>query len=118
MYKVICDRCKNPIDGTTYYTVDIYGHDISPTDDDRLFLTTAAQNLITNVIKAEGLEKHYCALCKDKIEEFLRTEDTTMSLPKEPSSRVLSETFGCKRRNKTKQVLSKIAFHKWLKENI
>lgn len=119
MYKVICDRCKKPIDGTTYYTVDIYGHDISPTNDGRRSIASAIQNVITNEAKGEGLEKHYCSSCRDKIEKFLRTEDmTTLSPPKEPPLRVLNAEFGCKRKNKIKKVLSKIAFHKWIKKNL
>ena len=126
MIAVICDKCKKKCEGTTYYTVDIYGHDINPTDDDKNSLTTAAQNISTNMAKIDCQEKHYCESCKDKIQNFLTSEDVASSHikqipppPKEPPLRILTETFGFKKkRSEQERLVSKIAFHKWLKENI
>ena len=122
---VTCDRCKKKCEGTTYYTIDIYGNDINPTNDGRHSMATASQNVETNTFKIFGSERHYCEKCRDKIEQFLKMEDvTTIHIeqipypPKKPPLRVLSETFGFKKkRSETEKVLSKIAFHKWFKEN-
>lgn len=76
MFQFVCDRCKKPIEGSTYYTVDIYGHDINPTNDGRDSATTYAQNLNEGMSKVLCGEKHYCEECKNKIEDFLRMDDS------------------------------------------
>lgn len=76
MFQFVCNRCKKPIEGTTYYTVDVYGHDINPTNDGRNSVTTYAQNLNENMSKALCGEKHYCEECKNKIEDFLKVDDS------------------------------------------
>lgn len=68
----ICDRCEKAIKGDTYYTIDIYGHDVNPTDDNRFALATATQNLITNSRKLFDVEKCYCEKCKESIEKFIK----------------------------------------------
>lgn len=76
MFKFVCDRCKKPIEGTTYYTVDIYGHDINPTNAGGDSATTYAQNLNERMSKVLCGEKHYCEECKNKIEDFLKMDDS------------------------------------------
>lgn len=66
---VICDRCKEECEGTTYYTIDIYGHDIKPSIGQSF--TTVAQNANTNFSYFFNIKKHYCESCKKKVEEFL-----------------------------------------------
>lgn len=68
---IICSRCERAIKGNTYYTIDIYGHDVNPTDDNRFAFTTATQNLITNSRKLFDQEKCYCKKCRDSIEKFI-----------------------------------------------
>ena len=99
MHKFVCDRCGRTITGNTYYTVDIYGEDINPTNDGLKSSTTASQNISTNMAKIICPEKHYCEKCRDEFENFLRTKPI-QNLTKNQ-----------------KRVLSKIAFHKWFKEN-
>ena len=76
MLQFVCNRCKKPIEGATYYTVDIYGHDINPTNDGRDSATTYAQNAGTNMSKMFCGENHYCESCKSKIEDFLKIDDS------------------------------------------
>lgn len=71
--KIICDRCgKECIEGSAYYTVDIYGHDIKPTNDGRVSFDAYVQNFVTNYTKLIKQQKHYCKKCKDEIEAFLK----------------------------------------------
>lgn len=72
MDKKICDRCGEEIEGTTYYTVDIYGHDINPTHDGRFSAHTFGQNLAENTRKMVMPEQCYCNHCKSEIEIFIR----------------------------------------------
>jgi hypothetical protein len=76
MFQYVCNRCKKPIEGSTYYTIDIYGHDINPTNDGRDSATTYAQNLNEGMSKMLCGEKHYCEECKNKIEDFLKMDDS------------------------------------------
>ena len=71
---VICDRCGEICEGTTYYTVDIYGRDINPTDSFRQSMATASQNANTNTSKLFGGERHYCQSCRDEIVQFIRED--------------------------------------------
>lgn len=71
---VICDRCQKICSGSTYYTIDIYGHDINPTNDRRVSFSTAVQNTIQNTDKMFGTERHYCKDCINKIKTFLQSE--------------------------------------------
>lgn len=66
-----CNRCGKKIEGSTYYTIDIYGHDINPTNDNRVAFDTATQNVFTNMNKIFEQEKCYCKECKEKIESFI-----------------------------------------------
>ena len=50
---VTCDRCKKKCEGSTYYTVDIYGNDINPVDAGISF-KSASQNAQTNTHKLFG----------------------------------------------------------------
>lgn len=72
--QVICDRCGENCSesGTTYYTIDVYGHDISPTSDGRVSSDTAVQNIATNMNKMVNKPRHYCRSCKNEIEQFLK----------------------------------------------
>ena len=71
MIKFICNKCRKDITGSTYYTVDIYGHDINPTNDNTMACTTVTQNISTNMLKTFSKEKHYCEKCKLQIEKFI-----------------------------------------------
>lgn len=71
---ICCERCKRRIEGSTYYTIDIYGHDINPTNDNRVAFDTATQNAITNSTKLFDKEKCYCKKCRDSIEKFIKQE--------------------------------------------
>ena len=68
---VTCDRCRQKCEGTTYYTVEIYGHDINPNNDGTQSMSTTTQNVQTNTYKLFNHEKHYCKKCRDKIVDFL-----------------------------------------------
>lgn len=71
---VTCDRCgeKANFYGTSYYTIEIFAHDINPTNDGRVYTDTAAQNIYENMGKIFGKERHYCKKCKEKIEKFMK----------------------------------------------
>ena len=71
---IICSRCEKAIKGSTYYTIDIYGHDINPTNDNRVAFDTATQNAITNASKVFNQEKCYCKKCKESIEKFIEQQ--------------------------------------------
>lgn len=73
--RVICDRCGEECGGSTYYTIDIYGHDINPTNDNRVSTDTATQNVYENMSKAFGRRKHYCKKCKEEIAYFCMSEE-------------------------------------------
>lgn len=73
MTKVLCDRCgQECVEGSTFYTIDIYGHDIQPTNDGRIAFDAYSQNFSTNLSKMLKQERHYCKRCKDEIERFMR----------------------------------------------
>ena len=44
MKRYICSRCGKEIEGNTYYTIDIYDHDINPTNDNRVAANMTTQN--------------------------------------------------------------------------
>lgn len=69
--RVICDRCGEKCGGSTYYTIDIYGHDINPRIDGRVTLETAGQNVNKNIRKMLGVEKQYCKKCIREIEKYI-----------------------------------------------
>lgn len=69
----ICDRCHKKCKGSTCYTVDIYGEDISPGSILKS-TETAAVNIATNISKATGRQKHYCKDCIGKLREFLEAD--------------------------------------------
>lgn len=72
MNKVFCDRCGNEcVEGSAYYTIDIYGHDVNPTNDGRCSIDAASQNISTNINKVLKQERHYCKKCKDEILNFM-----------------------------------------------
>lgn len=72
MNKVFCDRCgQECVEGSTFYTIDIFGHDTNPTNDGRIAFDAYQQNFNTNLVKILKQEKHYCKKCKDEIEEFM-----------------------------------------------
>ena len=53
------------------YTINIFAHDINPTNDGRLYADTAVQNVHENMSKIFGKERHYCRKCKEKIEKYM-----------------------------------------------
>ena len=71
MKEYICDKCNKKIKGNTYYTIDIYGNDINPTNDNRVATDTATQNIETNMKKIFGQQKCYCKECKEDIERYI-----------------------------------------------
>ena len=70
-FDVICDRCNEKFAGSTYYTIDIRGFDINPSEDGRVSTETAACNLSTNLGSIFGIPKHYCKDCIGKIRKFM-----------------------------------------------
>lgn len=95
---VTCDRCKRKCEGTTYYTIDIYGNDIKSVAGGISF-KTASQNAQTNTHKLFDSERHYCEICKDKIENFLMLDDTKtlhiepIVVPKEEKHNFMQKVF-------------------------
>lgn len=72
--KVICSRCgKECTEGNAYYTIYIYGNDITPTKDGRMSIDAASQNIVTNIVRATNTERHYCKQCKNDIDKFMNT---------------------------------------------
>lgn len=67
---VTCDRCKKKVEGNTYYTIDIYGHNTDP-NDWTLSMDAAVQNVETSMSKAHGTQKHICPLCIGFIKSFI-----------------------------------------------
>ena len=57
------------------YTINIFAHDINPTNDGRVYADTAVQNVHENMSKIFGKERHYCRKCKEKIEKFMSEVD-------------------------------------------
>lgn len=53
------------------YTINIFAHDINPTNDGRVYADTAVQNVHENMSKIFGKERHYCRKCKEKIEKYM-----------------------------------------------
>jgi hypothetical protein len=81
--KIHCDRCGNEcIEGSTYYTIDIYGHDINPTNDGRIAFDAYSQNFSTNLNKLLKQQKHYCKKCKQEIEKFIDPKLNTVESDK------------------------------------
>lgn len=74
---VICDRCGEKCNscGTSYYTIDIYGHDINPTNDGKVYADTMCQNIYSNMKKINNTEHHFCRKCKEEIEEFMKYKE-------------------------------------------
>lgn len=73
--KILCDRCgQECIEGSTYYTIDIFGHDIKPSNDGRIAYDAYSQNFNTNLMKILKQEKHYCKKCKDEIQDFINNK--------------------------------------------
>ena len=70
MIKMICDRCRKEIEGTTYYTVSIGAADINPRAEPAISASTAIQNL-SNALYAFNARPQYCKKCRDEIEEFI-----------------------------------------------
>lgn len=92
MNKVFCDRCgQECIEGSAYFTIDIYGFDTNPTNDGRTSLDAAAQNIATNVAKVMGTQKHYCKKCKDEIEQYINTNPSGSMLDATKAKEELNE---------------------------
>lgn len=53
------------------YTINIFAHDINPTNDGRVYADTAVQNVHEIMSKIFGKERHYCRKCKEKIEKYM-----------------------------------------------
>lgn len=71
---VTCDRCgeKANFYGTSYYTIEIFAHDINPTNDGRVYTDTATQNIHENMGKIFGKERHYCKKMQRKNREVYK----------------------------------------------
>lgn len=77
--KIICDRCgQECAEGSSYYTIDVYGHDTKQINDGRISIDVYSQNISTNLLKILKQEKHYCKKCKDEILSFINVK-TDMS---------------------------------------
>lgn len=75
MIKVICDRCKKEIEGTSYYTIDIYAADIEPQSKWTSSMDTASQNVKTNMMSLYNAKPQYCKKCKSEIEDFIKNKN-------------------------------------------
>lgn len=72
---IICNRCGEILTSEeTYYTIEIYGHDVTPTGDGRVKMDTAVQNLWQNMYRINKCEGKYCKKCKCEIEKFIKGE--------------------------------------------
>lgn len=72
MVKMVCARCGKEIEGTTYYTINIYAADINPKTEYTVYAETAIQNTQTNMLAMFNAQKHYCKDCKLAVEEFVK----------------------------------------------
>ena len=75
MIKMFCDRCGKPIEGTTYYDINIVAKDIEPANDYTTCADTYSYNAAQITSKAFNKEKHYCEECRNKIEEFIAKKE-------------------------------------------
>jgi hypothetical protein len=95
--RFVCDRCGRKCSDSTYFTIDIYGHDINPSGDNIVTLDTAAQNVCTNTSKMFGTERHYCKWCKEQIELFALKVPIFTEIEQQKVS-ILKKMF-CKHKN-------------------
>lgn len=70
--RVVCDRCGENIEGTTYYTIDIYATDI--VNNSCASFETTARNITTNLRNMFGVRPCYCKRCIDSIERFIHNK--------------------------------------------
>ena len=71
MIKMFCDKCGKPIEGTTYYDINIVAKDIESKNKNSVYSDTLSYNIAQGFHRALNAEKHYCKECKDKVEAFL-----------------------------------------------
>lgn len=68
---VTCDRCKKKVEGNTYYTIDVYGHNVGGIG---FSVEAATLNIETNTAKMFGTQKHICPSCIRSIKSFIEGE--------------------------------------------
>lgn len=96
--RFVCDRCGSESSDNTYFTVDIYGHDINPSGDNTVALDTATRNVCTNTSKMFGTEMHYCKSCRDEIENFIYNRKFVDMSPVKSNLSTLKQLI-CKHKN-------------------
>ena len=93
---ITCDKCGRKIKDNTYFTVDIYGHDVNPSVDGRTSTNTMVENVNNNLIKIFGQERHYCEKCKEEIKRFCMNNDELNTYLRREEERKIREDK-CKR---------------------
>lgn len=96
--RFVCDRCGNECSDNTYFTIDIYGHDVNPSGDHRVAFEAAAQNAYVNISKMFGSERHYCKVCKNEIDNFIYNRRFTDVSPVKSNLSTLRQLL-CKHKN-------------------
>jgi hypothetical protein len=94
MVEMFCDRCGKKLDEKgAYYTIDVYGHDVNPTNDGRVCLDAASMNIATNMTKMLKQEKHYCRDCINEMSKFMSCSGGAAYENKKAEEAMLFETF-------------------------
>ena len=70
--RIVCDRCGKDIEGTTYYTIDIYAKDAGTAYG--VSAEVAMHNLAMNTRNMFGTVSHYCKRCIEDIESYIRNK--------------------------------------------
>ena len=69
--RIVCDRCGKDIEGTTYYTIDIYAKDAGTAYG--VSAEAAMHNLVMNTRNMFGTVPCYCERCTADIENYIRS---------------------------------------------
>lgn len=69
--RIVCDRCGEACEGTTYYNIDILAHDINPIENGLVSSETFSHNILAYIEQTINTRKRYCKRCMDEIKEFM-----------------------------------------------
>lgn len=69
MNKIFCNRCGKELTDD-YYTIDIYGHEVNPSNDGRANVDVTAINIATNILKTIKQERRFCKNCMVDIDRY------------------------------------------------